>query len=116
MLYIRLSIALAAISMPLYRSASEKGIEKHTISSLTSPRELSTSLSAANEKNVEYSIKATMGTPSQEFTLLIDTWTKWTWIDSKNCNSCHASNRFNSKASPTYKNTTQLKSFYTNYG
>lgn len=52
-----------------------------------------------------YTLKLSIGNPSQEFSLLLDTGTPLLWIYSNNCIGCKSQNKFNSLQSTTYKPT-----------
>ncbi|CAG9318168.1 unnamed protein product [Blepharisma stoltei] len=109
--YVCLSIAFAAISIPLYKLDSELNFTKHSVLDIISPqRALYTSSSMTNYQNYQYYIRASIGTPAQVFTFMVDTGSTWAWIDWNKCSNCHTGTKFDPETSSSYHNTSQIES------
>lgn len=57
-----------------------------------------------------YTLKLSIGNPSQEFSLLLDTGSPLLWINSNNCIGCKSQNKYNSLQSSSYKSTKEVLS------
>ena len=63
-------------------------------------------LNRTNENLYYFSIE--IGTPSQIFSVLLDTGSNFFWINDNRCIDCKSKRKFNSDESKTYNNTNKL--------
>jgi hypothetical protein len=63
-------------------------------------------LSLYNDGNIAYYIPITVGSPPQEFNVLLDSASEHLWIPSIDCVNCRNYQYFKSNQSTTYSNTT----------
>lgn len=91
-----LPTVLALLSFPLHQSP--RSALRAFLGSLVP-------LPMANEQDEQYYIQAEIGTPGQEFNLMVDTGSANLWVPSSNCYSmpCWTHNSYDSSQSSTYR-------------
>mgnify|MGYP002625625333 CR=1 FL=1 len=94
----------------IYETISDKNVLSKNIRSLINIRKNVTKISIGNipltrSEEGLYTLKLSIGNPSQEFSLLLDTGSPLLWVNSNNCIGCQSQNKFNPLQSITYKST-----------
>jgi len=96
--------ALAYISIPLTRTQSRSAPYRRHF-----PKDISSyTLELTNVMNLQYTGVLSIGSDSQEFTLVFDTGSGWLWVPEVNCTCHEASSYFDPNTSQTYTTTNEL--------